>query len=365
VSTVRRAAVIAALALVAAGTSACNNDDSGSGGGGGGGERLKIALLLPESQTTRYEQFDRPLFEAKVKSLCDTCDVIYKNANSDKATQQSQAEAAITEGSKVIVLDAFDAESAGLSVDKAKQKNIPVVSYDRLVSNADLDAYISFDNEKVGKLQAQSLVDKLKADGKTSGKVVMINGDKKDNNALLFNKGAHSVLDSSGFTVVPSEDFWSEWKPANAQKFMEGQVAQLGNNGFVGVYAANDGTAGGAIAAMRAKGIKPIPPITGQDAEKAAIQRILTGEQYMTVYKAIKPEAEKAAEFAVALAKGESIQTTATVNNGKEDVPSVLLDPVAVTKENVKSTIFADKFYSAADICTGEFAAPCKTAGIE
>jgi D-xylose transport system substrate-binding protein len=363
VFTVRRATALAVLALVTLSTAACNSNNS-SGGGNNAAPRIKIALLLPESQTTRYESFDRPLFEAKVKQICDTCDVVYKNANSDKATQQSQAEAAISEGVKVIVLDAFDAESAGLSVDKAKQKNIPVVSYDRLVSNADLDVYISFDNEKVGKLQAQSLVDKLKKDGKTAGKVVMINGDKKDNNALLFNKGAHSVLDSSGFTVVPGEDFWSEWKPANAQSFMEGQIAQLGKTGFIGVYAANDGTAGGAIAAMRAKGINPIPPITGQDAEKAAVQRILSGEQYMTVYKAIKPQAEKAAEFAVALAKGQSITTTTTVNNGSKDVPSVLLDPIAVTKENLKDTIFADKFYTAADVCTGEFQAACTTAGI-
>jgi D-xylose transport system substrate-binding protein len=362
VLTVRRATALAVLALVTLATAACNSNESS---GSGGGERIKIALLLPESQTTRYESFDRPMFEAKVKQLCDTCDIVYKNANSDKATQQAQAEAAISQCVKVIVLDAFDAESAGLSVDKAKQKNIPVVSYDRLISKADLDVYISFDNEKVGKLQAESLVEKLKKDGKTAGKIVMINGDKKDNNALLFNKGAHSVLDSSGFTPVPSQDFWSEWKPATAQSFMEGQIAQLGKDGFVGVYAANDGTAGGAIAAMRAKGISPIPPITGQDAEKAAIQRILTGEQYMTVYKAIKPQAEKAAEFAVKLAKGESINTTATVNNGSMDVPSVLLDPIAVTKENLKDTIFADKFYSAADICTGEFAAACKTADIE
>jgi D-xylose transport system substrate-binding protein len=366
VLTVRRATALAVIALVSLVTAACNNDKS-SNSASGGGQTIKIALLLPESQTTRYESFDRPLFEAKVKSLCDTCQVVYKNANSDASTQQSQAEAAISEGVKVIVFDAQDAEQAGLSVDKAKQKNIPVVSYDRLISKADLAAYVSFDNEKVGKLQAQALVDKLKAAGKTSGKIVMINGDQKDNNALQFNKGAHSVLDSSGFTIVPKQDFWSAWKPANAQSFMEGQVAQLGKDGFVGVYAANDGTAGGAIAAMRAKGINPIPPITGQDAEKAAIQRILSGEQFMTIYKAIKPQAEKAAELAVKLAKGESISsdTQTTVNNGTMDVPSVLLDPVAVTKDNLKSTIFADKFYSAADICTGEFAADCKSAGIE
>jgi D-xylose transport system substrate-binding protein len=357
----RRATVLVVAALASLGLAACNSD-SGSGGGSGG---KKIALLLPEAQTTRYESFDRPLFEAKVKQLCSDCTVVYKNANGDKTTQQNQVEAALSEQVDVLVLDPVDSQSAGTLVDKAKQKKIPVVSYDRLIQSADLDAYISFDNEKVGELQAQSLVDKLRKDGKTSGDIVMINGDKADNNALLFNKGAHKVLDSSGFTVVPSEDYWSEWKAANAQSFMEGQIARLGTKGFVGVYAANDGTAGGAIAAMRSKGITPIPPVTGQDAEKAAIQRIITGEQYMTVYKKIRPEAETAAEMAVALANGDTPKTDTTVNNGSKDVPSVLLEPLAVTRDNLKDTIFADKFYSPADICTGEFAKPCQDLGIQ
>lgn len=358
----RRAAV--ALAVLAASASALAACNSGTSNESAGAARIKVALLLPETQTTRYESFDRPLFEAKVKQLCSECDVVYKNANSDKTQQQNQMDAVLADGAKVVVLDPVDSQSAGLLVDKAKQKSVPVVSYDRLVSKADLAAYISFDNEKVGQLQAQSLVDKLKADGKTSGTVVMINGDKADNNALLFNKGAHSVLDGSGFTLYPKQDYWSEWKPANAQTFMEGAIAQLGQKGFVGVYAANDGTAGGAIAAMRTAGIKPIPPITGQDAELAAVQRILAGEQYMTVYKAIKPEAEKAAELAVSLAKGQSITTTSTVNNGTMDVPSVLLEPIAVTKDNVKSTIISDGFYKASEVCTAEFAKYCTEVGI-
>jgi ABC-type xylose transport system, periplasmic component len=356
----RRATVLTVVVLASLALAGCNGSSSSANDGG-----KKIALLLPESQTTRYESFDRPLFEAKVKELCSDCQVVYKNANGDKGTQQNQFEAALSQQVDVIVLDAVDSSSAGLLVDKATQKKIPVVSYDRLVTNTKIDTYISFDNEKVGALQAQSLVDKLKQDGTTSGNVVMINGDKADNNALLFNKGAHQVLDSSGFTVVPGEDYWSEWKPANAQSFMEGQISKLGAKGFVGVYAANDGTAGGAIAAMRAKGVNPIPPITGQDAEIAAIQRIITGEQYMTVYKAIKPEAEAAAQMAVDLADGRTPNTDTTVNNGTEDVPSVLLEPVAVTKENVSQTIFADKFYTPAQVCTGEFATPCQTLGIQ
>lgn len=348
--------VVALAALVLAG---CNGSSGNTGSGG-----KKIALLLPESQTTRYESFDRPLFEAKVKALCSDCQIVYKNANGDKGTQQDQFEAALSQQVDAIVLDPVDSNSAGLLVDKANQKKIPVVSYDRLISKAKVDTYISFDNVKVGNLQATSLVDKLKQDGVSSGKIVMINGDKADNNALLFNKGAHQVLDSSGFTVVPGEDYWSAWKPDNAQSFMEGQIARLGAKGFVGVYAANDGTAGGAIAAMRSKGVKPIPPTTGQDAEIAAIQRIMTGEQYMTVYKQIKPEAETAAQMAVDLANGRKPKTDTTVNNGTEDVPSVLLKPIAVTKDNLKQTIFADKFYTPAQVCTGEFQTACQKLGI-
>ncbi|HSV66778.1 MAG TPA: sugar ABC transporter substrate-binding protein [Mycobacteriales bacterium] len=354
----RRLALALVLLATASVLAACNSTSNGSAG------RIKVALLLPETQTTRYESFDKPLFEARLKALCGECDLDYKNANGDKTQQQNQMDAVLANGAKVVVLDPVDSQSAGLLVDKAKARNVPVLSYDRLVANADLDAYVSFDNEKVGRLQAQSLVGKLRAGGTTAGTIVMINGDKADNNALLFNKGAHAVLDTSGFTLYPRQDYWSEWKPANAQAFMESAIAQLGARGFVGVYAANDGTGGGAIAAMRTKGIKPIPPTTGQDAELAAIQRILSGEQFMTVYKAIRPEAEQAAELAVSLARGQAVNPPAKVSNGRKDVPSVLLEPKAVTRDNLKETIFADRFYTAAQVCTGELAQSCGALGI-
>jgi D-xylose transport system substrate-binding protein len=352
--------------LLALSAAACESSDDSSDSGSSS-DSAKIALLLPESQTTRYEQFDKPLFEAKVKSLCEGCDVIYNNANQQSDTQQQQAEAALNDGAKVLVLDPVDGEAAASIVNTAKAKKVPVISYDRLVTGADLDYYISFDNEKVGALQATALVDKLKKDGKTSGNVIMINGSPTDNNAKLFNKGAHSVLDKSGFTLAPKPDYFTpEWKPENAQTQMDGLISKLGKTGFVGVYAANDGTAGGAIAAMKAAGVTPIPPVTGQDAELAAIQRIVAGDQFMTVYKAIKPEAEKAAEVAVALAQGKEItETTTPVNNGKEDVPSILLTPVSVTKENIKTTVVADNFYTAAQICTADYAAACKAAGLQ
>jgi D-xylose transport system substrate-binding protein len=358
---VRLGVLAALLMLVAAG---CATNEPESGGSGGGGGAKKIALLLPETKTTRYEAQDRPLFEAKVKALCSDCEIIYSNADQDAAKQQSQAEAALTNGAKVMVLDPVDSASAGAMVQKAKAQNVPVISYDRLILNADVDYYISFDNEKVGQLQGTALVDKLKADGK-SGSIVMINGAPTDNNAKLFKQGAHSVIDSSGFKVAKEYDT-PDWSPDKAQTEMEQAITAVGKTGFVGVYAANDGTAGGAIAAMKGQGLKPIPPVTGQDAELAAVQRLLTGEQYMTVYKAIKPEAEGAAQLAVDLVNGKTSSEAAKdkVNNGQKDVPSVLLEPVAVTKDNIKDTIVADGFLKPAQICTGSAASACTQAGI-
>jgi len=365
---VRLVAIAALVTLVAAGCATTKKSSSGGGGGGGGAK--KIALLLPETKTTRYEAQDRPLFEAKVKALCSDCQIIYSNADQDASKQQSQAEAALTNGAKVMVLDPVDSASAGAMVSKAKAKGVPVISYDRLIVNADVGYYISFDNVQVGKLQGQNLIEKLKKDGK-SGSIVMINGAPTDNNAKLFKQGAHSVINSSGFKVAKEYDT-PDWSPDKAQTEMEQAITSAGKNGFVGVYAANDGTAGGAIAAMKGQGIKPSTrPTTGQDAELAAVQRILTGEQYMTVYKAIKPEAEGAAELAVNLVNGNQSAAAGlakvNTNNGQKDVPSIILTPVAVTKDNAKETIgkmISDGFLKASDICSGPAASACTSAGI-
>jgi D-xylose transport system substrate-binding protein len=359
----RLAVVAAALTLLVA---ACSTNDDGGGGGTTAGEK-KIALLLPETKTTRYEAQDKPLFEAKVKALCSDCEILYSNADQKADQQQNQADAALTNGAKVLVLDPVDSASAASIVAKAKSQNVPVISYDRLILDADVDYYISFDNEKVGQLQGQALVDKLKEDGK-SGSIVMINGAPTDNNAKLFKQGAHSVIDSSGLKVGKEYDT-PDWSPDKAQDEMDQAITALGKTGFVGVYAANDGTAGGAIAAMKGAGVDPDSrPTTGQDAELAAIQRILIGEQYMTVYKAIKPEAEQAAELAVNLINGNrsaaDALATAKVNNGQKDVASVLLQPVAVTKDNVKDTIVKDNFLPTDQICSGPAASACTAAGI-
>jgi D-xylose transport system substrate-binding protein len=324
----------------------------------------KIALLLPESKTARYESKDRPLFEARVKADCADCQILYSNANQDASQQQSQAEAALTNGANVLVLDAVDAASAGAIVTRATQQKVPVVSYDRLVTGAGgLSYYISFDNAKVGQLQGTSLLQALS--GKANPQIVMINGAPTDNNAKLFKQGAHSVLD--GKVTVAKEYDTPDWSPDQAQNEMSQALTAL-NNKVDGVYAANDGTAGGAIAAMKAAGLSPLPPVTGQDAELAAIQRIVIGEQYMTVYKAIKPEAEIAADLAVYLVANKPVPSNltngATTNTSKQDVPSVLLAPVAVTKSNIAATVVADGFWTKADICTGPVANACASAGL-
>jgi D-xylose transport system substrate-binding protein len=350
-------AILLALVLLAVGC-----------GGGGGGGGAKIALLLPENHTPRYEAADRPDFEAKVKDLCSDCKILYSNATQDASKQQSQAEAALTQGPDVLVVDAVDAGSAGAIVSKAKAQKVPVVSYDRLITNADVDYYVSFDNVRVGKLQGETLIKGLKANGKASGPVVLIAGDPADNNAKLFKQGAIEALKAGGVTIAKSFDT-PGWLADKAQNEMQQSITALGNSGFAGVLASNDDLGGGAIAAMKSAGIKPSTrPTTGQDATVAGAQRILTGEQYMTVYKAVVPEAGAAAEIAVALAKGDNVPSglvNQQVDNGKKKVPSVILTPVAVVKSNLKETVVKDGYVKVSDLCKGSFASACKSAGIQ
>jgi D-xylose transport system substrate-binding protein len=337
----------------------------GCGGGNGGGGKT-IGLLLPENHTPRYEAADRPNFEAKVKELCSDCKILYSNATQDASKQQSQAEAALTQGADVLVVDAVDAGSAGAIVSKAKAQKVPVVSYDRLITNSDIDYYISFDNVGVGKLQGETLIKGLKANGKSTGPVVMVAGDPADNNAKLFKQGANTALKAGGVKIAKSYDT-PGWTADKAQNEMQQAITALGNSGFAGVLAANDDLGGAAIAAMKGAGIKPSTrPTTGQDATVAGLQRILSGEQYMTVWKPDKPEADGAAQIAVALAKGDDVPSglvNQQVNNGNKDVPSVILTPVAVLKNNVNRVVQGGDVKKS-DLCKGSFASACSSAGV-
>src|SRR5215216_7298014 len=363
-------AALAIAMLIAIGLAACGGDDddgsadkaSGSGGGG-----KKIALLLPETKTTRYEEKDRPLFTARVKELCPDCEVIYANASQDPNKQQQQAEAAITNGADVLVLDAVDVKSVGPIVQHANQKKIPVIAYDRLIPDQDITFYVSFDNVKQGRVQAQSLVDKL-GSGASGKSIVMVNGAPTDPSAGDYKKGAHQVFDKSGLKIAKEFDT-PDWSPDKAQVEMEQSITSLGKDGFVGVYSANDGMAGGIIAALEGAGIQPqSKPVTGGDSEAAAIQRILIGEQLSTIYLAIKQQAETSAQLAVAAAQGKMDPDGLAkdkVDNGAKQVDSVLLDPIAVTKDNIQDTVIKDGFLTVEEICTGKYADACKEAGIE
>jgi D-xylose transport system substrate-binding protein len=363
-----RAAITATAALIACvGLAACGgDDDGGDAGNGGGGGGKKIALLLPETKTTRYEQHDRPGFTDKVKELCPDCEVIYANAAQDATKQQAQAEAAITKGAAVLVLDAVDADAAAAVVERAKQSDVPVIAYDRLISDADIDYYVSFDNVRQGRIEANTLLSKLggNGDGKS---IVMINGSATDPSAGDYKKGAHQVFDASGVDIAKEYDT-PDWSPDKAQLEMEQATTALGKENIDAVYSANDGMAGGAIAAMKSAGLDPQRvPVTGGDAEVAAIQRILAGEQYMTIYLTIKKQAEVSAQLAVAAANGDKPPgglVNAKVDNGQEQVPSVLLTPIAVTKDNINDTIVKDGFLDPAEICAGKYADLCKEAGI-
>jgi D-xylose transport system substrate-binding protein len=370
----RGAVLLFAALTIGLGLAACggDDDDDGNGGGGGGG---KIGLLLPESKTTRYEAHDHPEFEANLKRHCPDCEVIYSNANQDASAQQDQVEAALTEGIDVLVLDPVDSASAASMVNLAEQQDVPVISYDRLILDSPgVDYYVSFDNVKVGELQGEALVKKLADDGNATGPIVKINGSPTDNNAKLFGQGASSALDAAGVQVAQEYDT-PDWSPDKAQQEMEQAITAVSPTGFTGVYAMNDGTAGGAIAAMKGAGIDPATkPTTGQDAELEAIQRIVAGEQFMTVYKATSLETDATAQLAAALARGEDPPEgliNDETDNGAKMVPSVIETPVAVTIDNLQDTVFKDNgdlggpYQTVQDVCTAQYAQACQQAGLQ
>jgi D-xylose transport system substrate-binding protein len=359
-TTVTRLTTVGMTALLALGATACGANDAAEPGGEDGG--TTIALLLPESQTTRYETFDKPLFEDKVAELCDDCEVLYYNADQDEAKQTQQVDTAISEGASVIVLDPVNGAGAGGMVTAAQDEGISVIAYDRFIAEADY--YLSFDNQTVGKMQAEALVEAMGG----SGSILMLNGAPSDPNAAQFKEGAHSVLDESDVEILAEFDN-PDWSMEEAQQFVVDQLSNFDAAEIDGVYAANDGQASGVIAALTGGDVPEdaLPPVTGQDAQLAAIQYIISGLQAMTIYKPIPIEAETAAEVAVKLAQGEDIGDTSDTGielTEYEGVPSYIFDPIAVTAENVNDTVVADGFYSVEDICTEEYADACAAAGI-
>lgn len=349
--------VAGALALTACSANAPSK--SSTDGNSDKAAARTIGLLLPETAVARYEGKDKPYFEAKLKQLCPTCKLLYANANSSAATQQQQAQSMLTQKPSVLVVDPVDGVAAASIVAAARAKDVPVVAYDRLIKSPDLAYVISNDYKKVGELQGKALVDKLKADkvAPSAGGIIMMNGASTDDNAGSIKAGALSVIEGSGYKILSHTDTWD---PAAAQSWTSGQIRRFGKT-IVGVYSANDGNAGGAIAAFKAAGVSEVPPLTGLDASVAGLQSILAGDQYMTTYNAFKQEAETAATVAYDLARGETPVSTAKVDGH----PASLNPPVAVTLSNIQSTVIADGFYKASELCTSRYKDACAEAGIK
>jgi ABC-type xylose transport system substrate-binding protein len=366
---VATAAVSMALGMAACGkagsssssssTSAAASSGSSAAAGGAG----TIGLLLPENQTTRYEKFDKPLIEAKIKELAPSVQVQYANAAGSPATQAQQVTTMINAGVKVLILDAQDAAAIKSSVTAAVAKGVKVVAYDRLAQGA-VSAYVSFDNVAVGKLQGQGLLDALGSKATPSAKIVEIDGDSADPNAADFKSGFKSAVAGK---VDIAYDASGLWKADVAAQKAAAAINQLGAKNIAGFYSANDGMAAGIVTSMKNAGISNLP-IGGQDAQLDAIQRIVSGTQAYTVYKAYKPEADAAATLAVDLLNGQSISSVATTtktSGSGDSVPSDLLTPQLVTKANVESTVVKDQLWSASDICTAAYKAACTAAGIQ
>jgi D-xylose transport system substrate-binding protein len=360
------ALTLSAMVFVAA----CGGDDDNGGGSasssGGGGEKKagKVAVLLPDSKSSvRWETVDRPFLK---KAFDDAgVEATIQNAEGDKSTQQQQAEQAITNGAKVILLVNLDSGSGAAIAANAKSRGVKVIDYDRLTLNGDSDYYVSFDNEKVGQLQGQGLVDCLSKGSGGTPNIAELNGSPTDNNATLFKKGYDSVLnpkfDDGSFKKVADQSV-PDWDNQKALTIFE-QMLQKNNNKIDGVLAANDGLGNAAISALKQRKLDQIP-VTGQDATLQGIQNIVMGDQCMTVYKAIKKEADAAAKIAIALAKGETPTVSDSVNNGKKDVPSDFEEPVAVTKDNIKDYLGEPDFPKKEEICAGKVASACTEAGL-
>ncbi|WP_369148238.1 substrate-binding domain-containing protein [Streptomyces sp. R44] len=359
--TLRSAIALAGAAALSLGVVATSASALGAGSEKQGD--VKIGLLLPESKTTRYEKFDRPYIEQKIKELAPDAQIDYYNAAESATTQQQQVNTALAKGDKVLILDAVDAKSIQSSVQKAHDAGVKVVAYDRLAQGP-VDAYVSYDNHKVGELQGKALLAAL-GDKAKSGEIVMHNGSPTDPNAAQFKAGAHSVLD--GKVKIGKEYDTPNWDPNNANQQMSGAISSLGKDKIVGVYSANDGLAAGIATALKAAGMNV--PLSGQDAQLDAIQRILVGTQTFTVEKPYKPEADIAATMAVNLAEGKKLGSDlvpTTVTSGSDHkVAAQLLNPVVVNKDNIKDTVVKDGLYTVPEICTPTYAAACKDAGLE
>jgi len=346
----------AALVAIAAASALAANSSKGSKK-----ENIDVAVLLPDSKSSvRWETQDRRFLGDAFKAAGIAASIT--NAEGDPQKQRSQAETALTNGAKVLLLVNLDSASGAAIETLAESKGAKTIDYDRLTLKGKAAYYVSFDNVKVGQLQGQGLVAGLKANGMYSKKPVIaeLNGSPTDNNATLFKQGYDSVLKplyAKGIFKKGPDQWVPQWDNQKALTIFEQMLSKTGNK-IDGVDAANDGLGNAVISALKAHKLKPIP-VTGQDATAQGVQNILSGWQTMTVYKSIKLEADAAAKLAIALIKGQTAKTNGKVNDGSRDVPSVLLTPISITKKNY-TLLFTDGFLKKSDVCVGTFKKYCK-----
>lgn len=308
-------------------------------------DKIKVGISLPTQREERWVR-DREQMIAEAANL--GVELVVKVADADTQEQIQQVESILTEGVDVLILAPHDASAAASLVDMAKDEGVPVISYDRLITGTDkLDYYISFDNTEVGRVQGKFITELV-----PEGNYIIMSGAPTDNNAKLFKEGAmeyiQPLIDSGKINVI-AEQAVENWEPENALKIVEAALLSSGNK-VDAILSPNDGCAGGAIQALAAQGLDGIVPITGQDAELAAAQRIVAGKQTMTVYKDTRDTASKAIQMAVDMANGVSIETNGAVDNGVFDVPSVLMPVKIVTKDNIKEVLVDSGYLKEADV---------------
>lgn len=305
---------------------------------------VTIGFAIGSLRDERWQK-DKEAFLAKAKEL--KANVRITEADGDASVQTSQAEELIAQGVNVLVVIPVDGEASSEIVNKAHEAGVKVISYDRLIKNSDLDYYISFDNEKVGKLQGEALLKAV-----PNGNIAYVGGSPADNNALLFRKGTmEAIADevSSKQVNLVMDKYSTDWKADEAYKNVKEMLA-TNKDSIKGIICASDGTATGTIQALKEAGLDGKIPVTGQDAELGALQRIVEGKQLMTIYKPVHSLAEKAVEMAVNIAENKPVDASSFVSNGNKNVNSLLLNPIVVTKDNIKDTVIKDGWQKEEDI---------------
>jgi D-xylose transport system substrate-binding protein len=307
------------------------------------GRPVRIGFSMDTLKEERWQR-DKRLVEQRAREVGAELDV--QVANGDDAVQTKQADNMLTKGVDVLIVAPHNGEIAASIVEAAHRKGVPVIAYDRLIRNSDVDLYISHQVERMGEMQGEYAVQRV-----PKGNYVLIGGSPSDYNAILLRRGQMKAIKPAvdrGDIKLISEQYAREWKPEEALRITEDALTRTGNK-IDAVVASNDGTAGGAISALEAAGLAGKVLVTGQDAQKDAVQRIVKGTQTMTIYKQIQPLAFGAVDAAIKLARKQPVETKDKINNGKKDVPAILLEPMALDKANV-DTIVKDGYHSREDV---------------